>query len=136
MPPGLPAITLPPFGGTTMGNTTYSFADMTSELGVGIVVAPVVGVLINIAIAKAYGERRSAASCGRQPPTHKKKNNTNYALVFKRCCPGSPLEHGASPGQNFSKRLLQHYNDGVSVSPAQRPAALAATAPWTRRRRC
>ncbi|XP_034239856.1 sodium-independent sulfate anion transporter-like [Thrips palmi] len=54
MTPGLPAVTLPPFGGTTAGNATYSFVDMTAELGVGIVVTPVVGVLVNIAIAKAY----------------------------------------------------------------------------------
>ncbi|XP_052130847.1 sodium-independent sulfate anion transporter-like [Frankliniella occidentalis] len=54
MPPGLPAITLPPFQGLEVGNQTVSFLDMTSELGVGLVVTPVVAVLINIAIGKAY----------------------------------------------------------------------------------
>ncbi len=55
MPPGLPAVTLPPFQGVQVGNQTYSFPDMMGELGVGLVVTPVVAVLINIAIGKAYG---------------------------------------------------------------------------------
>ncbi|KAK3927776.1 Sodium-independent sulfate anion transporter [Frankliniella fusca] len=54
MPPGLPAVTLPPFQGIQVGNQTYSFPDMMGELGVGLVVTPVVAVLINIAIGKAY----------------------------------------------------------------------------------
>lgn len=54
MPPGLPAIALPPFSVTT-GNHTYSFPEMVGELGAGVIVSPVVGVLVNVAIGKAFG---------------------------------------------------------------------------------
>ncbi|XP_034248094.1 sodium-independent sulfate anion transporter-like isoform X2 [Thrips palmi] len=51
--PGLPTLALPPFH-TTIGNRTYTFPDMVSELGVGIIIVPLVGVLGNVAIAKAF----------------------------------------------------------------------------------
>lgn len=51
--PGLPPLRLPPLQ-TAIGNRTYSFTEMVSELGGGIVVVPVVGVLANVAIAKAF----------------------------------------------------------------------------------
>jgi len=57
MVPGLPPVGLPPFE-TTLGNRTYTFTEMVSQLGMGIVVVPVVGVLANVAIAKAFGELR------------------------------------------------------------------------------
>ncbi|PNF25525.1 Sodium-independent sulfate anion transporter [Cryptotermes secundus] len=50
---GLPSFGLPPFG-TNLGNQTYSFADMCSELGSSIVLVPIIGVLGNVAIAKAF----------------------------------------------------------------------------------
>lgn len=52
---GIPSIMLPPTS-TTIGNHTYEFTEMVSELGVGYMVIPVVAVLANIAIAKAFGE--------------------------------------------------------------------------------
>ncbi|BET02586.1 sodium-independent sulfate anion [Nesidiocoris tenuis] len=50
---GIPSIMLPPTS-TTIGNHTYEFTEMVSELGVGYMVIPVVAVLANIAIAKAF----------------------------------------------------------------------------------
>ncbi|XP_046406386.1 sodium-independent sulfate anion transporter-like isoform X3 [Ischnura elegans] len=52
--PGFPSFQPPPFQ-ATYANTTYNFGEMASELGTGILIVPVVSVLVNIAIAKAYG---------------------------------------------------------------------------------
>nr|CAD7428827.1 unnamed protein product [Timema monikensis] len=51
--PGLPSFGLPPFS-AQVGNTTYSFMGMCEKLGSGIIMVPVVGVLANVAIAKAF----------------------------------------------------------------------------------
>ncbi|XP_076670762.1 sodium-independent sulfate anion transporter [Andrena cerasifolii] len=50
---GLPKLSLPPFS-TQVGNQTYTFLDMCSHLGTGIIVLPLVSVLANVAIAKAF----------------------------------------------------------------------------------
>ncbi|KAJ9579480.1 hypothetical protein L9F63_024412, partial [Diploptera punctata] len=50
---GLPPFGLPPFS-TVLGNQTYSFTEMCSELGSSIVLVPIIGVLGNVAIAKAF----------------------------------------------------------------------------------
>ncbi|KAK9746413.1 STAS domain [Popillia japonica] len=51
--PGLPAFKLPNFS-TVQNNQTLTFFDMAKGLGSGIVVIPIVAVLQNIAIAKAF----------------------------------------------------------------------------------
>nr|CAD7202874.1 unnamed protein product [Timema douglasi] len=61
IPPGLPAFQLPPFGFTRVSNTTVTFYEMTTSLGWGILILPLVGLLENIAICKAFFEE------GRQP---------------------------------------------------------------------
>ncbi|XP_026724924.1 sodium-independent sulfate anion transporter-like [Trichoplusia ni] len=53
--PGLPAVRPPPFQ-TTVGNTTYTAGEMISHLGTGLIVVPLVGILGNIAIAKAFAQ--------------------------------------------------------------------------------
>lgn len=50
---GLPAFSLPPFS-TQVKNETLSFLEMCSELGSGIVLVPIISVLGNVAIAKAF----------------------------------------------------------------------------------
>ncbi|XP_034830887.1 sodium-independent sulfate anion transporter-like [Maniola hyperantus] len=50
---GLPKFGLPPFS-TTMGNQTLGFFEMVERLGSGLAVLPLVMVLANIAIAKAF----------------------------------------------------------------------------------
>lgn len=50
---GLPEISLPPFH-TEIGNKTYTFIEMCSELGSSIVLVPMIGVLGNVALAKAF----------------------------------------------------------------------------------
>ncbi|KAL0278308.1 UNVERIFIED_CONTAM: hypothetical protein PYX00_000163 [Menopon gallinae] len=50
---GLPEFRLPPFH-THVGNVTYSFAEMCGEMGSAIVMVPVIAVLGNVAIAKAF----------------------------------------------------------------------------------
>nr|CAD7588524.1 unnamed protein product [Timema genevievae] len=50
---GLPPIAPPPFT-TTFGNSTLSFLNMCQHLGSGIAVVPIVSILGNVAIAKAF----------------------------------------------------------------------------------
>ncbi|XP_076275258.1 sodium-independent sulfate anion transporter-like isoform X1 [Rhynchophorus ferrugineus] len=59
--PGLPNITLPPFS-TEVNNQTYTFNDMVSTLGSGIIIIPILSILQNYAIAKVYSEGRSIDS--------------------------------------------------------------------------
>lgn len=51
---GLPSWSLPPFG-TQLGDRNVTFVEMCSDLGSSIVLVPIIGVLGNVAIAKAFG---------------------------------------------------------------------------------
>lgn len=51
----MPSVGLPSFS-TTLNNQTYSFSEMCSHLGSGIIIVPLVSVLANVAIAKVFGE--------------------------------------------------------------------------------
>ncbi|XP_037293830.1 sodium-independent sulfate anion transporter [Manduca sexta] len=51
--PGLPPLSAPPFS-AAVDNSTVQFVDMVQQLGTGVVLLPVVMVLANIAIAKAF----------------------------------------------------------------------------------
>lgn len=51
--PGVPQFELPPFQ-FQHGNETVTFVQICSDLGSGIVVVPLVAVLANVAIAKAF----------------------------------------------------------------------------------
>lgn len=53
VPSGLPTVQFPPFS-ITSKNETITFFRMVHDLGSGIVVAPVIAVLANIAIAKSF----------------------------------------------------------------------------------
>lgn len=53
--PGMPEISLPPFQ-ITHHNQTLSFTQVCAELGSGVIVVPLVGVLANVAIAKAFSK--------------------------------------------------------------------------------
>lgn len=53
--PGMPEISLPPFQ-IEYQNRTLSFKEVYTELGSGIIVVPLVGVLANVAIAKAFSK--------------------------------------------------------------------------------
>jgi sodium-independent sulfate anion transporter 11 len=52
---GLPSFSLPTFS-IQENNSTVTFLDMCSELGLGFVVIPMVAILANVAIAKAFGK--------------------------------------------------------------------------------
>lgn len=52
---GMPRISLPPFT-FQHNNRTYVFTDICRELGSAIFVVPIVAVLANVAIAKAFGK--------------------------------------------------------------------------------
>ncbi|XP_050581045.1 sodium-independent sulfate anion transporter-like isoform X2 [Bombus affinis] len=55
---GLPRLSVPPFS-SQVGNETYTFLDMCSHLGSGIIILPLVSVLANVAIAKAFASGSS-----------------------------------------------------------------------------
>jgi len=56
--PGIPDFKLPPFG-TVLGNRTVGFSEMLSDLGASVVLVPVIAVLGNVAIAKAFASGES-----------------------------------------------------------------------------
>lgn len=51
----MPEISLPPFQ-IFYHNSTLSFTQVCAELGSGIIVVPLVAVLANVAIAKAFSK--------------------------------------------------------------------------------
>lgn len=59
---GLPPLQLPPFN-TIVNNRTLDFFDMCYELGSSVVLVPVISVLGNIAIAKAFGKSVPSTLC-------------------------------------------------------------------------
>ncbi|XP_008201868.1 sodium-independent sulfate anion transporter [Nasonia vitripennis] len=58
---GLPGVAFPSFS-TSVNNQTYSFGEMCSHLGSGIIIVPLVSVLANIAIAKVFASGSVNAS--------------------------------------------------------------------------
>ncbi|XP_026317607.1 sodium-independent sulfate anion transporter-like isoform X2 [Hyposmocoma kahamanoa] len=56
--PGLPTPQPPPFQ-TSVGNTTYTAGGMFAHLGSGLLVVPLVGIISNVAIAKAFARGRT-----------------------------------------------------------------------------
>ncbi|XP_049869038.1 sodium-independent sulfate anion transporter-like [Pectinophora gossypiella] len=56
--PGLPTPQPPAFH-TMVGNTTYTAGDMLGHLGSGLLVVPLVGIISNVAIAKAFARGKT-----------------------------------------------------------------------------
>ncbi|CAH1113647.1 unnamed protein product [Psylliodes chrysocephalus] len=57
VPQGLPSVKLPPFGYESNNNgtlTTHSFGEIISNLGSAIIVVPLIAILENIAVCKAF----------------------------------------------------------------------------------
>jgi len=52
---GLPPFQFPNFT-AELGNRTLNFVEMAAELKAGIIVVPVVAIIANVAIGKAFGE--------------------------------------------------------------------------------
>lgn len=67
IPQGLPSVKLPPFSIPAVLNETsgvilkpeQGFADIVSELGSGLIVVPLIALLENIAICKAFANGKS-----------------------------------------------------------------------------
>lgn len=53
--PGVPPVQLPPFS-TELGNRTVVFSEMLTDLGSSIILVPIIAVLGNVAIAKAFAD--------------------------------------------------------------------------------
>lgn len=56
IPGGMPAVQVPPFGFTKDDNTTVTFIEMLGNLSSGIVVIPLISLMEDIAICKAFGK--------------------------------------------------------------------------------
>uniref|UniRef100_A0A1B6DIL8 SLC26A/SulP transporter domain-containing protein n=1 Tax=Clastoptera arizonana TaxID=38151 RepID=A0A1B6DIL8_9HEMI len=61
VPPGLPTFELPPFS-VVSGNRTIGFIEMCTDMGQGIFVLPLVALLENIAICKAFANGKTVDS--------------------------------------------------------------------------
>lgn len=59
IPGGMPAVHVPPFGYTASDNTTVTFFDMIGNLGSGILVIPLISLMEDVAICKAFGKHVS-----------------------------------------------------------------------------
>ncbi|EZA51469.1 Sodium-independent sulfate anion transporter [Ooceraea biroi] len=59
IPGGMPAVQLPPFSYTASDNTTVTFFDMVGNLGSGILVIPLISLMEDIAICKAFANGKS-----------------------------------------------------------------------------
>ncbi|XP_011689517.1 PREDICTED: sodium-independent sulfate anion transporter [Wasmannia auropunctata] len=59
IPGGMPAVQIPPFGFTKDDNTTVTFIEMLGNLGSGIVVLPLISLMEDIAICKAFANGKS-----------------------------------------------------------------------------
>ncbi|XP_066582093.1 sodium-independent sulfate anion transporter [Prorops nasuta] len=59
IPSGMPEVKLPPFGYVKDDNTTVSFLEMCSNLGSGILVLPLISLMEDIAICKAFSNGKS-----------------------------------------------------------------------------
>ncbi|XP_003400635.1 sodium-independent sulfate anion transporter-like [Bombus affinis] len=55
---GLPSVTPPPFS-INVGNQTVTFLDMCKNLGTGIIIVPLISIIGNVAIAKAFSRGKS-----------------------------------------------------------------------------
>lgn len=58
IPPGLPNVQFPPFS-TLKGNHTIGFFEMVSDLGSGVIVLPMIALLENIAVCKAFANGKA-----------------------------------------------------------------------------
>ncbi|TUK25541.1 Sodium-independent sulfate anion transporter [Bagarius yarrelli] len=56
---GLPPFSAPPLSETTANGTRISFSEIAADLGGGLAVIPLMGVLESIAIAKAFGSKNN-----------------------------------------------------------------------------
>ncbi|XP_019499836.1 PREDICTED: sodium-independent sulfate anion transporter [Hipposideros armiger] len=55
---GLPSVLTPPFSATT-ANRTVSFTEMVQDMGVGLAVVPLMGLLESIAVAKSFASQNN-----------------------------------------------------------------------------
>ena len=59
IPPGMPSFQLPPFSmsaNETATGVEESFMDMVASMGSGLIVVPLISLMENIAICKAFGK--------------------------------------------------------------------------------
>ena len=78
---GLPSFSLPAFS-LQENNSTVTFLEMCSELGLGIVVIPMVAILANVAIAKAFGKCWFIAACLYITPYWSSSHLRNQLYLF------------------------------------------------------
>lgn len=58
IPSGLPSFDLPKFSVTNDNGTTIGFFDMVTNIGSGVIVLPIIGLIETISICKTFGKYR------------------------------------------------------------------------------
>ncbi|EDW25046.1 GL23059 [Drosophila persimilis] len=105
----MPSIKLPPFA-FEYQNRTYVFTDILHELGSGIIVVPIVAVLANVAIAKAFVKDGNPGAS----PEMRRWGPCTYRVPFQ--CHGPPVGH--SPARRSVRpRAYAHLWLGIYTEP-------------------
>ncbi|XP_073945710.1 sodium-independent sulfate anion transporter-like isoform X2 [Choristoneura fumiferana] len=102
--PGLPPLSLPAFSLQGADNSTVSFTEMVHELGSAVIMMPIVMVLANIAIAKAF------TSGGRVDATQE-------MLTLGVCNMAGALVHAMPTCGAFTRSAVSH-SSGVQTPAA------------------
>ncbi|XP_054282885.1 sodium-independent sulfate anion transporter-like [Macrosteles quadrilineatus] len=98
IPPGLPTIEPPPFS-VTKGNVTYGFVDMVTQMGQGVIVTPLIALLENIAICKAFANGKTVDA-------------TQELIAVGLCNIGNSFCH-SFPGSGSLSRSAVNNSSGV-----------------------
>ncbi|XP_074040602.1 sodium-independent sulfate anion transporter isoform X2 [Leptinotarsa decemlineata] len=102
VPKGLPEFKLPPFGYKEIINGTevyHSFSEMVSNLGSGIIIVPLIGLMENIAICKAFANGKTVDA-------------TQELLALGLCNIGNSFVQGY-PGTGALARSAVNNSSGV-----------------------
>lgn len=111
---GLPSVQPPPFS-RTVGNQTETFMDMCKNLGTGILIVPLISIIGNVAIAKAFCKFSREFAAARKPRASGKETDESYcsARPNSRCYPRNayprPVQHSGFvlPFHSRDRFLLQ-----------------------------
>ncbi|XP_012891720.1 PREDICTED: sodium-independent sulfate anion transporter [Dipodomys ordii] len=90
---GLPPVRIPPFSVTT-ANRTVSFTQMVQDMGAGLAVVPLMGLLESLAVAKAFGLTNTLGSLVSSYPVTGSFGRTAVNAQSGVCTPAGGLVTG------------------------------------------
>ncbi|KAJ8973168.1 hypothetical protein NQ317_007509 [Molorchus minor] len=103
VPPGLPAVKVPPFGYEEERNSTtitHTFLDMVTDMGSGIIVVPLITLLENIAVCKAFANGKMVDATQELLAIGACNVANSFVQAFRGRdrCPGAPSTIAAASG--------------------------------------